>query len=428
MKFVIPAEKRSLITTLCQHIDTHYDDSAVSIIVNKQSQSLTLVSGREPLYAQCTFILDEGSTSLKDKQFAIDGSFAKQLLHYFPDVNEPMCLNLESSASGVTYLELLDKSPLSQGPLSKAALRRCLCHEVVTEHVTYLEDNRHRPTTTTSKAVIERILHEAEEHLPFEFMELNKEQQHLRIQRNGEVEDKSLPLDMKLPLSIVLTAESTEQMTKLCRMTSSNEIEIAQQGEAVTFKTPECTLTCSLAGIEAFYQKKPDPITPLNYFVVDVYAFKDEIRHCLKEYGKIKQSNDALLYLGEDEAAICVLTEPYEFVHPIHVHDVGQSTHSHGGSLFRFAPRDLLKSKIKDLTNAKKTKLVLFETSRGELNLGMYYTTEDQLPFDRIPIEKDNRNLSKVLKMMAKVIDAQHEQPQKMEKQQDLFGFNGDDS
>ncbi|EMW7171340.1 hypothetical protein AAFM81_002154 [Vibrio fluvialis] len=425
MNIIIPASKRPLFETLSQHIDTHYADCVVTVLTNKSDRSITFICGQSPLCAEYSFILDEHSIDLKDKQFSIDGSFAKQITHYFSD-KQDINLELDVTPSGAIFVELVDTTALSKDQFQTAALRRCQCGEPCDDHLIYITDNQQRQTTTTSKSVIERLVYEANERIPFEFLEFNKEEQYLRIQRRGEIEDKLLPHDLKLPVSLVLTPQVTEQMKILCRLTSGNEIEIAQQGEVVTFKTPECAMSCSLAGVEEFYNKKPDPTSTLKYVVLNLFAFKEEVRHCFKNYGRIKKANDALLYLGDNQAAIAVLTEPYEFVHPIHVYETSDSGPL-VGSLFRFSPRDLEKTHIKNSLEARKTRLDIFETSRGELKLGVYYSLQEKLPSDTIAIEKDERHLKKVLALLENIERKQGETvSKKPEQQQDLFSHDND--
>ncbi|HHF0550421.1 TPA: hypothetical protein ACPHT2_000011 [Vibrio antiquarius] len=423
MNIVIPANKRPLLQILSERIDTHYADCVVTILTNKTASTITFVCGQSPFCSEYQFILDERSTPLKDKQFSIDGSFAKQIIHYFVE-GQDIELEFEINASGTMFVELVDTTALSKDQYQTAALRRCQCGDASDDHLIYLTDNQQRPTTTTSKAIIERIVYEAQENVPFEFLELNKEKQHLRIQRQGEVEDKSLPRGLTLPVSLVLTPETTKQMTELCQLTSGNEIDIAQQGETVTFKTPECTLTCSLAGVEDFYHKKSDPIRTLKYVALNLFAFKEELKHCFKKYGRIKKANDALLYLENNQAAIAFLTKPYEFAHPIHVFEVGNNE-NHAGSLFRFSPRDLENFLIKNSLEAKNTRIDIFKTSHGELKLGVYYSLEEKLPYDTIAIEKDERHLKKVLELIESIEKKQGKTPSNPPEQQgNLFNFD----
>lgn len=423
MNIIIPANKRSLLESLSQGIDTHFANCVVTVLVNKTQNTITFINGQLPLCDHYTFMLDERSISLKNKHFSLDASFTKQLINYFIQ-GEDIKLEFEIQPSGTMFLEVLDRSTRLKDELQSTALRRCQCSAPSDEHLTYWANTPKCPTTKTSKATIERIVYEAHKNLPFEYLQLNKEENYVRIQRQGVVEDKALPLDMKLPVSMVLTPDTTMQMTKLCQMTSGNEIEIAQQGETITFKTPECTLTCSLAGVEEFYQKKTVPIQALKYVALNLFTLKKELNHCVKEYSQIKKADEFLLYIGDEKAAIAVLIPPYAFTKLIHVFEVGESK-TNVGSLFRFSPKELEGVRVKNLQEATKTRLDIFETALGELKLGVYYSLEDNLPYTTISIERDERQLDSVLKMIKDLEEKQTDNNSTIkEKQQDLFIFS----
>lgn len=426
MTIVIPANMRCLLEILCQRIETHYQECAVSIIINKDERTIHFIAGPSPLSAKCSIIVDQSSTGLRTVNFSIDGSFAKQLIHYFLD-DQNIELTFPVDRKGQTFIELVDSTDLSIDRFQTSALRRCQCHNVLEEHLIYLADRQHSPCTTVSKATLEHIAYEANAHLPFEFIELNKEQQHIRIQRQGVVEDKSLPRHIKLPNSFVFTEETAKQIAQLCKVTLSNEIEIAQHGEVITLNTPECSISCSLAGVEEFFRKKPTPSHLLKYVALNLFAFKQEIEHCFKHYPRIRKENIAFLYVANNTAAIAVMTEPYEFIHPIHVFEVVEKENN-SGSLFRFSPRDLEKIRIKNSLEAQKTRLDIIKNSQGQLSLNVYYSLQDTLPYDTIPLEKDEGYLNKVIAMLAS-IEQKHsiQAPKSIEAQGELFHF-GDEN
>lgn len=418
MKIIIPKEKKQLLKNTTINIDTRYADSLATVLINKKERSLTLVTGQKPLFAHCVLILDKSSTNLKDTQFSIDGSYAKQLSHYFAS-EQDIELSFQASSASSSFIELIQTGSKD----GEATLRRCECSDASEEHLNYLKDNKQLPTTIVSKAAIERIVFESTEHMPFEFCEIDKEQQRIRVQRDGKVEDKHLPNDIKLPISMVMTPEITQQLTDLCDNTSGNEIEIAQQGELLTFKAGEGAVTCSVAELSEFHSKVPEKTQTLQDVELDFYAFKAELKHCFKAYGVIKKANDALLYLSDKKAAIAVFTEPYKFVHPITVSNIG-SKKGNVSSLFRFSPKDLLNIKIKDLIGARSTRLEIIKHDNGELKLGVYYSKEDKLPYCSIPIEKDESQLPHVLALLEELYQNQGDtntQSIKQEVQKDLF-------
>lgn len=418
MKIIIPNNKRALLKNITENIDTHYSDSSATVLINKKERSLTLITGKKPLFAHCVFALDKRSTNLKDTQLSIDGSYAKQLPDYFA-LEQDIELSFQTSSANSSFIELIQIFPRYE----QATLRRCECNDALKEHITYLKSNNKLPTTIVSKPVIERIIYESTEHMPFELCEMNHEQQRIRVQRDGKVEDKHLPSDIKLPISMVMTPKITQQLTDLCAITSSKEIEIAQQGELLTFKADEGAVTCSVAGLYEFHAKSPEKTKTLQYVELNFYEFKAELRHCFKKYDVIKKANDALLYLNDKEVAIAVLTEPYEFVHPISTSKV--SGEKSNDSLYHFSPKDLLNIKIKDLTVATSIRLEVIKYPNGKLKLGVYYSLEDKLPYHSISIERDDSQQQKVLSILEglkkKESTSQHK---KEEAQGDLFLAN----
>lgn len=65
----------------------------------------------------------------------------------------------------------------------------------------------------------------------------------------------------------------------------------------------------------------------------------------------------------------------------------------------------------------------MFETSRGELKLGVYYSLDERLPYDTIAIENDERHLNKVLSMIERIDAGQEDIVKAPEQQGDLFSF-----
>ncbi len=418
MKIIIPSNKKALLKNITENIDTHYADSLATVLISKNEGSITLITGKPPLCSHCAFILDTSSTHVKNAQFSIDGSFAKQLPYYFCS-NEDIKLSVHTLSSGATSIELIHKDTKS----NENALRRCECVDVDEAHLTYLKESSQRPTSTASKASMERVIHESTELMPFEFLEVNVDKQHCKIQRDGDVEEVHFPDNLKLPISMVLTEEITHKLDNLCKATDSDEIEVAQQGELLTIKTPEATVTCSLAGFEEFFAKKPLKFTNEKHVVVNFYGLKTEVRHCLAEYKTIKKADNALLYLSDNKAAITFITPPYDFVHPITVTETCSKT-KNSESLYSFSPKALLGINIGDLTQAKSTRLDILKYENGERKLGVYFSLENKLPHRTIPIEKDESQLPHVLALLEELYQNQGDtntQNIKQEVQKDLF-------
>ncbi len=418
MKIIISGNKKALLKNITENIDTHYADSLATILISKKEGSIKLITGKPPLCSHCVFTLDTSSTHVKDAQFSIDGSFAKQLPCYFSE-NEDIELSVNTLSSSATSIELIHKDTKS----NENALRRCECVDVYEAHLTYLKESSQRPTSTASKAAIERVIFESTETMPFEFLEMNVDKQHFKIQRNGDVEEVQFPDNLKLPVSLVLTEGITRKLDNLCKATEGDEIEVAQQGELLTFKTPETTITYSLAGVEEFFAKKPLKFIKEQHVIVSFYTFKMEVRHCLTEYKTIKKADSALLYLSDNKAAITFITPPYVFIQPITITKTCSKT-KNSESLYRFSPKVLLGINIGDLTQAKSTRLDILKYENGERKLGVYFSLENKLPHRTISIEKDESQLPIVLALLEELDQNQADtktQSTKQELQKDLF-------
>ncbi|WP_166421181.1 hypothetical protein [Pseudoalteromonas sp. Z1A8] len=420
MKINISSNKTAPLKSITENIDTRYADSLVTVLISKKEGSMTFIAGKPPLCSYCTLILDTSSTHLEDAQFSIDGSFAKQLPNYFSS-NEDIKLSINTLPSSAASIELIHNDMKS----NENALRRCECVDVYEGHLTYIKESSQRPTNPVPKASLERVIYESSELMPFEFLEINVDKQHCRIQRDGDVEEVHLPDNLELHDSMVLTEEISRKLNYLCKNTESDVIEFVQQGELLTFKTPETTLTYSLAGVEEFFAKKPLKFINEKHVVVDFLAVKNEVRHCSSEYKTIKKADDALLYLSGDKAAIAFIMPPFEFVHPITVTETCSET-KNSESLYRFSLKALLGINISDLTQAASTRVDILKYENDERKLGVYFSLENTLPHRTISIEKDESQLPKVVALLEELNQSQADTNtlnKKQEVQKDLFGY-----
>ena len=393
MKTIISHNYHAQLKKLASKIDTRIPENKVTAIVSKKERTIVFIEGKKPLFNQYNFKLSEQSTNLKDKKYAIDASFVKQLPDYFTSKVD-IELNIRTDSKKNLYMELQHINTKHNA----VALRRCTCSAAEPEHLEYLEDNKKIKPSKISKALLIKVVEEATKSLPFELLEFRND--HIRIQRDGEVKDKPLPNVLKLATPLTITEAITKQLADLCETTNSSDIEIDQAGDVLTFKTEECTVTHSLAGIEEFRAKTPTKTKTLFQFVLDFYTFKEELRHCIKAYKIIKKENRALLYLNKEQAAVAFITDPYEFVLPIEVSEVN-AENTEIASVYHFSPTDLINIKIKDLVGAKTAQFDILQEASGELKLGVYYAKDDILPSHTISIEKDDSQYKKVTTLLA---------------------------
>ncbi|QYJ79937.1 hypothetical protein [Shewanella acanthi] len=424
MKLIIPALKRSVLETVLNNIDTSYPTAVLSFIIDKKAKTATIISGLAPQFAQCVISIDPESSELKDTQFAIDGCFGKQLLQYDSRPDKNVLLDIEMvTATEAKCIELVG-SKSDKEITGTVALYRCQCQKIETQHLKYVKDCLTRSMTTVSTMSLGLAINEACNNMPFAYIELNKDTKTIKLQRNDEIEEKAFPAHLKLAVNLVLTEAATTKLKSLCNDPSVTSIDIAQQGEELTFSTGEQTITTTISGIDAFFKQKSPPNQVIRYLIVDIYTIKNEVQQWVKHHNNIKKADEAILYIDNTSIAIFALNAPYEFVRRLKVHEISPLPQGFDHQAFRFRPKELLEMKIKDLTRAQQTKLEILQGSKGELKLGLYSTLENKLPTYSIAIENSDYQLPKILKLIEKMKTTEMTTPK--EEQVDLFGFRLD--
>ncbi len=424
MKLNIPALKRSVLETVLNNIDTSYPSSVLSFIIDKKAKNVKIISGLAPRFAQCIISLAPESSELKDTQFAIDGCFGKQLLQYDSRPDKNILMDIEMvTATEAKCIELVSSNS-GKEIAGAAALYRCQCQKIETQHLKYVKDCQTRSMTTVSTMSLGLAINEACNNMPYDFFELNKDTEAIKLQRNGEIEEKAFPSYLKLDVNLVLTESATTKLKSLCDDPSVASIDIAQQGEELTFSTGEQTITTTISGIDAFFKQKTPPNQVIRYLIVNIYKIKNELQQWVKYHNNIKKADEAILYIDNTSIAIFALNAPYEFVRRLKVHEISTLPQGFDQQAFRFRPREFLEMKIKDLTRAQQTKLEILQNSKGELKLGLYSSLENKLPTYSVAIENSDYQLPKMLKLLEKMKTIEVKKPN--EEQEDLFGFGLD--
>ncbi|MBH0015091.1 hypothetical protein JFJ09_11285 [Pseudoalteromonas arctica] len=421
MIIVLPHNKSSLIKDITDGIDRRHVGSLVTILIDKEGFSFTLIVGQNSLISGCTIKLSTRSTHLKNAQFSIDSAFAKRLPHYFP-LEKDIVFHFKTLSSGTSIIELIhvdsdkNKAKSNQDNQSnKITIRICDCQEASEKHLTHFEDIKQLPTKKIRKAAIERMVYEIKklhhgDNLSevFEYIEIDVEKQVIKVQIAGRVSEIFLPKEINLPISIVMTQESFNQFDSLCKSIKDDEIGVVQQGELLILQTAEGVITCSLAGADEFHAKEPEETLSLISMILNLKIFKDEVNHCVNNYVTIKKADQAYLYLDNNRAVIAILTSPYKFAKPLHLKEIDNKKEGAISSLFRFSPKDLLKVKIKNSVNDYATQLQVIQHLNGELKLGVFCSENNGLPYHTISIEKDNSQLSEVVAMLENLDKTQY--------------------
>lgn len=429
MNIIIPEEKREhLKHFITQNVDTK-KDTKVSFYFDRAEKTLTLISGTDPYYSSQTLALPLSQIPRTHTQFSLQGSFCRELFSYSPETyaNGDITLIFNSIDKKRCYIEIHDHS-LSQDNDNAPSLRRCESDEIEAKHIEYLEKNAQRPTITVSKTNLEKVINVADEQKPFEYIEINNQENQLTIQRNEEIETRALPYAIPLHEPMVLTEAITSTLSHLCEQTKEEEIKISLQSDTVTFITNEGASTCSLSGIDEFYLKKPKKTVPILSYLTNILDFKKEIEHCTTKYKEIKKSDKMLLYIDtkKQQFCVCVLVGHLKFTHPIPVTQLAQRKghKEYEKFLFSFSPKEVAKMKIRDLTTMKNQKMEIIKNAQDMYELGIYTTEQNQLPNHSLLLERsdDSKAIDTIETLMAHAMENESAQPIR-EHQQDLFAL-----
>lgn len=421
MKLVILSENLQTAITMMANIDTSQQNSSVSFIVDKPTKTLTVISGQHPKLAFCNLKLDNQSTALQAVQFSIEGSFCKQLFNECLRDKDSLILDIEMESSSPKHLEVIRSFNRRTDKIDSIGVYRCRCEKIDNKHLAFQNESKSLPTQKLSKSTAEAIVYEATGHLPFQYIELNHNKECVRIQRNGEIEESKLPDHINLSCDIVLNSAATELLEQLCREPDIETIEIAQQGEDLTLKTNNQTVTCLLAGVEEFYDKVTSSHIAKKSIVLNWYNLKGLFNAWLANKC-INKADDAIFYIDDTCFALFALNEPIEFGEIFPVKEISPSAADFDAHLFSFHPREVSKLKIHYMVDAIDTKLTIMAAENGEYSLAIYQSLKDKLATYSIPIQKAEYHMPTVQKLLKKMKNGKTTKLK--EDQQDLFGYS----
>jgi hypothetical protein len=425
-ELTVPAAQTRFFEIMASRLDHRQNDYCMSVFIDEKANTVTWVGGCAPNYSQLITKLEKGH-GLKSAEFALPGDLINHSVKAIKDLAR---CNHQADLSPLVYKlsyenRCYTKATYTVDPSFKVKMqdptyplfRRFVNLPVHQSHVEYLQANTQRAFYPVPTADLNPILREMAVLLPFEFIQIDNDKNEMRIQRTEQVEERVLPDNMTLPISLVLNPESINTMSMLC--THTDTLSISMEGETITIANAEHTVTCSLAGVEDFYARQPERPDIELKFVVDFISFKEEIRdHC--SYRAIKKKNECMLLIDNNELFIATIHDGDELARQIYVKELK----SEQTLLYRFHLRDLTQTKIMDITTSHQMKLSITKNKQGDRQLEFYRDFSERLPYASIPVEADHASIKKVLALKK---DYQKEKQQhngpSNDDQTDLFGF-----
>ena len=422
----IPTEKIKLFINMASRLDHRQQDYCFSVFIDAKANTVTWVGGCAPNYSQLITKLEKGH-GLKSAEFALAGDLInhslkpiKDMAKYDQPVDLPSLMYKLSYDKGGYTKATYTEQPFTKGKIKDPTYplyRRFVNLPVHQSHVEYLQANTQRAFCEVPTTELIPIIQEMSTLLPFEFIQIDSDKKEMRIQRTEQVEERLLPDNMMLPISLVLTPESIETINQLC--TQTDTLSISTEGESITIANAEHTVTCSLAGVEDFYARQPERPDVELKFVVDFLSFKEEIRdHCT--YRAIKKKNECMLLIDNNELFVTTIHAGDELARQVFVKEL----ESHKTRLYRFHLRDLNQTKVLDITTSHQMKLAITKNKQGDRQLEFYRDFSERLPYASIPVEAEQGNIKNVLALKE---DYQKEKQGRKDPtndgQWDMFGF-----
>ncbi|WP_445774239.1 hypothetical protein [Shewanella sp.] len=437
-KLIIPIESSEIFLNIVDHLNKKESDNCISVFINAKANNVTFIGGIYPEYMLCNAELEPGH-GLKNSEFAIPRDFFINMKNlktdYWQANNTPHILHLSYENGRYTTVQFclyLTKDILTknQDYLPMDIFDLDVAHQ---KHIAYFKANNQRAFQRVPVTTLQYILHETQYYVPFEFIQFNGEKGELRYQRNGKVNEKMLPEHIKPPLSFALTQHAATQLTQICNNTESPDIEICIEGDAISFKSPEQSMTCILSDIELFYQRDVyKPQTILN-FQADLWALKMR-NDALWKQQEIKAANQCVLFIEGNEMFICSILDHSQSFKPI-----ATNISIEDPLLFAYCPKTLSELPIKNMLNMTQTRATLTKDKQGEYKLNIYRNLQDRLPYGSIDLKPEQPKLKQYQALKRKYDETQEKrfiiQPDPSEKQgqlafdevvEDPFGFDED--
>tara|TARA_R110002167_G_scaffold195810_1_gene398570 strand:+ start:41110 stop:42429 length:1320 start_codon:yes stop_codon:yes gene_type:complete len=404
----IPVEQLPLHTELIKNLDKKLRDYAVTAVISLKNQSVTWIGGNIHNLNLITCKLEKGH-GLKNATFAIPGDFYIQAVKSvistqkrnvsFPSTELIFMLEYKKG----TYARLTHKAPIRVvNPLnpSYTPLRKCETLSPVKEHLEYLQANTQRKYHRLSQSDIYQICYLNETLHQFDYVQLNADTREIRVQRAGKLEISPLPNNIHLPTTLILNRAILDEIKKSLYKTDVKEVLFALEEESITISTPGKTTTQSIAGLSEFISRIPDKDTKEVTLIVDNICLDAEIA-ALRNYLKQRKKNEGFIFIHNNE--LMVLNEikkpdviaGLDLSRQIFVKHIS-SKEAH---LYRFHPQDLIDVKSADERNMKQVKLCITKNSKNERFMEFYHSTNDALPYTKIPVESGQSEIEIALLM-----------------------------
>lgn len=249
----------------------------------------------------------------------------------------------------------------------------------ISEHLVFFKKTLSLKTTKISTTNMKGITGLFDIYQPFETFEINKDKNTLSIERDNTLHTYELPKDLSPEHSLLLNKEAVEQLEYLCKNTTSDHISIYTDDDQAIFTDGQRIVHSSLASLKNYSEKKEANYVVEFKLILNLYDLKSEIDEYYK-VAPLKQHNTALLYVDKDHVMIAAVTDSVGGARFISHVDIQIDA----PVVYRINLNELKKINIKDLNNAKQTKVQLLRSKTGERKLSFYSNDDGNAPYSSI--------------------------------------------
>ncbi|WP_318480508.1 hypothetical protein [Photobacterium leiognathi] len=384
----------------------------LTFIIDQAANHICLIGGKsgEPTMVKLPF--DGQDPMLQDGKWSIDADMFKYYYHNcLKSVleNEHIELEIDEHTSGDTYVI---RYTHDQG------VRRWKCDSACQEHLDYFTTIGNKSYQSISVNALAPILNVAESHRPLEFFKIDKTKSEITVQRDNDVSTFPLPDDLEEKVDLVANQEGLSVLKHVCGNTQSDSIMFSVDNEQLTVTDGQHCYSRSLASLTEFENKsKVDYETEVKC-VVDISSLKTEIETYTR-VNQIKSNNLSLLYIIDNEAFLSGFGFTVESFKSLSALSITAKKIL----LYNINLNQLLKVKLKNITDMKSMTLRILKAPDGSRKLGFYNEYDTERPYDSIPITLDtnSQNLSAMQKLLV-LSKKQHREDGSL---QDFLGFDG---
>jgi hypothetical protein len=401
------AEKHACISTLTSQVTKRDPNPYFTFVFTREH--IHLIGGQTEHLSMVTL---DNDTPFEETAWSISASafacfWAGQHTHIANEAIITLELNVDKKHAYPT----LDGITEHHSYRYVTAQPACDAHRHFFDNV--MTTNYHR--IDTSKA--QKICALADEHRPFQAIEVNKARNEVVIERDGILlPPRRLPDDLSVDFNMVLTPEAKNGLQTLAHTTSCDTLSVSLDDEQAIFSDGEQVFSYSLAALRGYRDKQQQHFTQEAKMVIDIFTFKKELE-AFQKIAEIKKANQVLLYLTPAQIYLASMHPITGSVKSLSQKEIITSNEQ----LYSINLNALSKVPLKDITTAKEIKVTVQHSVHGELKLGFHNDKNKDFSYYSVPIEAANSLLPELKRFIerAQLIDAPH-----FGEQIDMLGFD----